>query len=47
MEGKMDIQEQLVGSKVILKKYPVTFEWAEALLNISKENYSHLVPWMN
>ena len=47
MEGKMDLSEQLVGSKVILKKYPTTFEWAEELLSITKKNYSHLVPWMN
>ncbi len=43
----MDLSEQLVGSKVILKKYPTTFEWAEELLSITKKNYLHLVPWMN
>lgn len=43
----MELSEQLVGNRVILKKYPVSFEWATTLLKVTKDNLDHLVPWMN
>lgn len=43
----MDIQEQLEGTKVVLKKYHATFELAQKLYDLTIENKEHLLRWMN